>query len=180
MFNLLNKKAEVSKVAEYWNDTLIERGILSADELLEGKCWRCKSSHGVAVCQIVSSKWSKDTSLANQMVLCLSCQHEKPNVADTEIVWQWLEVENNERYWTLQGMAEYEKMYKKSVLQELWDMGIRDGEEVEMLVNKVTSLSRKNDIVLNRATLAGLFRCEIEQMRRKAFLNWTGIFKLVS
>ncbi len=54
-------------------------------------------------------------------------------------------------------------------------MGIRDGEEVETLVNKVTSLSRKNDIVLNRATLRGLFRCEIEQMRRKAFLNWTGI-----
>ncbi|MDW8714937.1 hypothetical protein ACTGJ2_04445 [Streptococcus suis] len=71
-------------------------------------------------------------------------------------------------------------MYEKSVLQELWDMGIRDGEEVETLVNKVTSLSRKNDIVLNRATLAGLFRCEIEQMRRKVFLNWTGIFKLVS
>ncbi|WP_228381551.1 hypothetical protein [Streptococcus suis] len=69
MFNLLNKKADVSKVAEYWNDTLIERGILSADELLEGKCWRCKSSHGVAVCHIVLRKWSKDTSLATMSIL---------------------------------------------------------------------------------------------------------------
>ncbi len=60
----------------------------------------------------------------NQMVLCLSCQHEKPNVADTEIVWQWLEVENNERYWTLQGMAEYEKMYKNQYFKSygIWEL----------------------------------------------------------
>ncbi len=39
-------------------------------------------------------KWKTDmTSFANQMVLCQSCQYEKPDVADAEIVWQWLEVE---------------------------------------------------------------------------------------
>jgi len=80
----------------------------------------------------------------------------------------------------LQGMAEYEKMYNKTVLQELWDMGTREGEEVERLVTKVMNSSRENSVVLNRATIAGLFRTEIERMRRKAFLNWTGIFKLVS
>jgi hypothetical protein len=43
----------------------------------------------------------------------------------------------------LQGMAEYEKMYNKTVLQELWDMGTREGEEVERLVTKVMNSSRK-------------------------------------
>ncbi len=49
------------------------------------------------------------------------------------------------RYWVLQGMAEYEKMYNKTVLQELWDMGTREGEEVERLVTKVMNSSREKE-----------------------------------
>ena len=181
MLSMQNTKMDLSKIEDYWMDTLVERGIFDDTEVHNGLCWRCKTSHAVAAYQIVSHKWKTDmTSFANQMVLCQSCQYEKPDVADAEIVWQWLEVESDHRYWVLQGMAEYEKMYNKTVLQELWDIGTREGEEVERLVTKVMNSSRENGVVLNRATIAGLFRTEIERMRRKAFLNWTGIFKLVS
>lgn len=112
--------------------------------------------------------------------MCQACEVEKPKSKQADLVWKWLKDESSEYYWTIEAMKEYEKQFHTSVLQELWNIGIRDGEEVEILVQKVMTDRHKIAPSFNRASLAQAFRVEIEKMRKEAFANWTGIFQIAS
>lgn len=174
-----NRGIDLVQVADYWARYLTERGVMTKKDGSDLICWRCKSDQQVAAYPIVSKKWSK-TDVADHLLLCSSCQVDKPDVQQAGIVWDWLAREEDEHYWILQGMAEYERIYHKTVLQEMWDMGVRDGDEVGLLAEKVMALAYKQNERINRATLAGLFRLELDKMRRQAFANWTGILRLAS
>lgn len=176
-----NKKTiNLLSVVEYWSDQLLALGILKNTETLSPFCWRCHSTCEVKNVPIVSGRLFQAESLSNQLLLCQACEVEKPKSKQADLVWKWLKDESSEYYWTIEAMKEYEKQFHTSVLQELWDMGIRDGEEVEALVQKVMKDIPAKNPNFNRASLAQAFRVEIEKMRKEAFANWTGIFQIAS
>ncbi|HFI2432826.1 TPA: hypothetical protein ACGO1Y_002143 [Streptococcus suis] len=172
MFGLVAKKSGVKEVEEYWASTLIEKRIREVEDNLSGSCWRCKTSFAVSTCQIVNKIWPLSYSLSNKMVLCQSCQFEKPLVKNPDLVWNWLENESGQLFWAKQGMSEYERRYGKTVLQELWDMGIRNGSEVESLVERVLKSVRINCQIINQSTLANVFRSEIILMQKEMIENF--------
>lgn len=180
MFIWNKKTTNLLSVVEYWSDQLLDLGILKNTETLSPFCWRCHSTCGVKNVPIVSGKWFHVESLSNQLLLCQACEVEKPKSKQADVVWKWLKDESSEYYWTIEAMKEYEKQFHTSVLQELWNIGIRDGEEVEILVQKVMTDRHKVALSFNRASLAQAFRVEIEKMRKEAFANWTGIFQIAS
>lgn len=181
-FKKKNTSTNVSakQVSDYWFKHLEQLGVATAEEFDGYACWRCHQSASPEVCQIVSKSWNGSYQFSNLMVLCPACQADKPDLATAENIWNWLQSESNERYWEIQGMMEYEKRYQTTVLQELWLMGIRDGNEVEKLVVRAMNKVSINHLDLNGATLAGLYRDEIEKMSRKAFTNWKGLLQLAS
>ncbi|HEL1643589.1 TPA: hypothetical protein TXL48_000115 [Streptococcus suis] len=172
MFGLVAKKTGVKEVEEYWASTLVDMGICDVEDNLSGCCWRCKSSFAVSACQIVNKIWPLSYSLSNKIVLCQSCQIEKPLVKNPDLVWNWLENESGQLFWAKQGMSEYERRYEKSVLQELWDMGIRNSSEVESLVERVLKSVRINCQIINQSTLANVFRSEIILMQKEMMENF--------
>ncbi|HEL2571170.1 TPA: hypothetical protein TZ697_000357 [Streptococcus suis] len=149
MFGLVAKKTGVKEVEGYWASTLVDMGICDVEDNLSGCCWRCKSSFAVSACQI-----------------------EKPLVKNPDLVWNWLENESGQLFWAKQGMSEYERRYEKSVLQELWDMGIRNSSEVESLVERVLKSVRINCQIINQSTLANVFRSEIILMQKEMMENF--------
>lgn len=180
MFIWNKKTTNLLSVVEYWADRLLVLGILKDSEMLSPSCWRCHTSYGVKNVPIVSGQWFHAESLSNQLLLCQACEVEKPKTKQADVVWKWLKDESSEYYWTIEAMKEYEKQFHTSILQELWNMGIRDGEEVEILVQKVMKDIPKKSLSFNRASLAQAFRVEIEKMRKEAFTNWTGVFQVAS
>ncbi len=164
MFGLVAKKSGVKEVEEYWASTLIKKGIREVEDNLSGSCWRCKTTFAVSACQIVNKIWLLSYSLSNKMVLCQSCQFEKPLVKNPDLVWNWLKNESGELFWAKQGMSEYERRYEKTVLQELWDMGIRDGTIVDSLVLRVME-SARSESGFNKFSLASSFRDELESLK---------------
>ena len=70
-----------------------------------------------------------------------------------------------EYQWVLRSMVEYERRYGITILQELWSMGVRGGEEVSRLVDGVMEATRTKEMVLDVSALVGQFRLQIERMR---------------
>jgi len=79
-------------------------------------------------------------------------------------------------FWIIRGIKEYKFIYKKSLSQELLDLGFTEDKLKKIHRNIRRSLFKKisthfGQPYLNSATIAGLFRMMIKQISRKNLNN---------
>lgn len=78
-------------------------------------------------CHIVPDSLGGEDTPSNFVILCRRCHLDNPNVADPEIMWDWLRaygVPLYDTFWTIQGMDEYKKIYGVSVMEEFRSRGL--------------------------------------------------------
>lgn len=126
------------------------------------------------------SKFFNVHSSSIQLYKCSSCERKKSMGRDTGIMWKWLRSKRDDRSLVKQAMSQYETIYKKTVLQELWDIGVRDGNEVDRLVESAIKRTCINTGRMDQDCLVNHFRLEIEYRRRMAFTNWNSRLELAS
>src|SRR5699024_4292664 len=111
-----NIKAQKHEIVDYWFSRVDECELsVDAAEAHE-RCWRCGYKRGLERCHIVPSSLGGSDEPSNLVLLCKRCHLENPNVSDPEIMWDWIRAYGTSLYgtfWTIQGMKEYEFIYKK-------------------------------------------------------------------
>lgn len=107
---------------------------------------------------------------SNFVLLCSRCHLDNPNVADPDIMWEWLrayKVVFYDTFWDIQGIREYERIYGISFQEELNVRGITREKRGEILQIADEMRSKASyhygDPHLNIATLAGIFRMAIKE-----------------
>ena len=110
------KKIKTTKeqIVEYWKREVDECD-LSVDFLeAHERCWRCGCKRHLQRCHIVPESLGGEDIPSNYVLLCSRCHLDNPNVADPEIMWDWLrayKISFYDMFWQVQGMKEYEKIY---------------------------------------------------------------------
>ncbi|MCY9578743.1 HNH endonuclease [Paenibacillus alvei] len=119
-------------------------------------------------CHIVPEALGGKDEASNLILLCHRCHLENPNIADKDIMWDWLRAYSTSFYdtfWLKQGMKEYEFIYGKSVEQELEDRSIIDVSKFNRIVGEqlLNTTYHFGKPYLNSATLAGVFRISLKK-----------------
>ena len=98
------------------------------------RCWRCGCERNLERCHIVPDSLGGKDEPSNLVLLCKRCHADGPNVTDLDIMWDWIKayrVPFYDTFWSILGQKEYEFIYKKTVIQELEDLGITEPEEIK-------------------------------------------------
>ena len=177
-------KTPLSEIIAYWEQHVDECG-LSVDWAEAGShCWRCGYEKNLERCHIIPDSLGGKDEPSNLVLLCKRCHAEGPNVADPEIMWDWIRAYGVPLYgtfWIIRGMKEYQFIYHKTIRQELTDVlmcaGVPpDSEEAINVARAYTQeMCRQASVhfaqpYFNTATLAGIFR-----MLLKAFAQKYGV-----
>ena len=137
------------------------------------RCWRCGCRRRLERCHIVPDSLGGEDIPSNFVILCKRCHLDNPNVADPEIMWDWLRaysVPLYDTFWDIQGMEEYKKIYGVSVMEEFSSRDLRlDDPEVREIRDEVAQGASYHfgDPHLNVATLAGLQRMLFKEYDRR-------------
>jgi len=154
----------------------IDECVLSVDwSEADSHCWRCGCEKNLERCHIIPDSLGGLDSPNNLVLLCKRCHAENPNVSDPEIMWDWIKaykVPYYEEFWKIRGMQEYKFIYKKSIVQELLDLGFTkkeieyEAKEIyEELLNETSY--HFGQPYLNSVTMAGLLRMMIKKLAYK-------------
>ena len=182
-------KTKIKDVVDYWSARVDECGLSVDWSEADSRCWRCGCQKNLERCHIVPDSLGGEDSPSNLVLLCKRCHAENPNVADAEIMWDWIRaygVPNYETFWTIRGMQEYRFIYKKSPMEELVLLGITDPSQIwdEYLnVMDEVQLQASNHFgqpYLNSATLAGLFRMALKRLAIKRGKNLISVKEMQS
>lgn len=160
-------KTTKQQIADYWFSLVDESDLsLDASEAQE-RCWRCGCEGRLEKCHIMPySRGGMDVP-SNLVLLCSRCHIDNPNIADSEIMWDWIRAYSTPLYntfWTLQGMKEYQFIYKRSIEQELEERQITDIKEFQQIVTEQLEKTTYHfgHPNLNSATLAGVFKASLK------------------
>jgi hypothetical protein len=168
-------KTKISAIINYWASRVDECGLSVDWAEADSHCWRCGCEKNLERCHIVPASLGGFDSPDNLVLLCKRCHAENPNVTDKEIMWDWIRsygVPLYGTFWSIRGMQEYKFIYKKSVRQELIDIGLTP-DDVEKEFNAMYKELFKEAGVhfgqpyFNSATIAGLFRMMIKSLAKK-------------
>lgn len=163
-------KTSIKEIVDYWDKHVYE-GDLSIDfSEANERCWRCGCKRNLQRCHIIPHSLGGKDEPSNLVLLCKRCHLDNPNVADEEIMWDWLRayaVTFYDTFWDLQGMQEYKKIYSKSISDEFRERKITK-EQIEEIKNIILKQIKKatyhfGDPHLNVATLAGLYRMALKE-----------------
>lgn len=169
-------RTKISDIVGYWFSKVDESDLsVDAAEAHE-RCWRCGCKRNLERCHIVPAALGGKDEAANLVLLCKSCHAENPNTTDVEIMWDWIKAYNvpfYDTFWNIRGMQEYRFIYKKSIREELEDLGLYNIESIEKEFEQI--LSKVNEEVsvhfgqpyLNIATIAGMYRMALKQLVQK-------------
>ena len=136
------------------------------------RCWRCSYKTKLQKCHIVPHSLGGSDSPQNLVLLCRLCHEEGPNVIDSEIFWDWINAHNIEfydAYWTRRGMSEYEYIYKKSLEEDLVELGITEPEQVSERFKRMLKKATWHwgHPRMNPATYAGIMRMVIKELQKE-------------
>lgn len=158
------------QIVDYWAKHEDECGLSVDFAEAHERCWRCGCRRGLERCHIVpDSLGGKDTP-SNFVLLCKRCHLDNPNVADPEIMWDWLRayaVPFYDTFWNINGFKEYEKIYGIPFREELKARNIRRENQKELdaifedMIHKASY--HFGDPHLNIATLAGIYRMALKE-----------------
>lgn len=169
-------KTTVAEIVDYWCGHEDECGLSVDFSEAHERCWRCGCRRGLERCHIIPDSLGGEDVPSNFVLLCKRCHLDNPNVADEEIMWDWLRayaVPLYDTFWNIQGMREYEKIYAVSLGDELKarDISPTDdgmGEFQEILREQLDKASYHfGDPHLNIATLAGIYRMALKEYDRR-------------
>lgn len=156
------------EIVDYWFSK-VDEWVLSVDASeAHERCWRCGYKRTLERCHIIPASLGGRYEPSNLVLLCRRCHLENPNVADSEIMWDWLLAYGTSFYdtfWIIQGMKEYEFIYNKSLEEEF---KIRNIEDINMFNKIIKEKIRKTtyhfgDPYLNVATIAGVIRMALKE-----------------
>lgn len=171
----------IQQAVAYW-ETVISECDLSVDwSEAETHCWRCGCEKNLQRCHIVPDALGGKDVPENIVLLCARCHAEGPNVTDPAIMWDWIKaykVTFYETFWYLQGLKEYEFLYKCPFVQEIQlvfdkaSINFQSKQATDMLTKHVQTLSEKASVhfgqpYFNTATVAGLMRMMVKEIARE-------------
>ena len=168
-----NIKTTKKQIVDYWAEHVSEAGLSIDFSEADKRCWRCGCQRTLERCHIVPDSLGGEDTPSNFVLLCKRCHLDNPNVADPQIMWDWLHayaVPFYDTFWQLQGAEEYEKIYSVSLNDEFRARGLtaeNEREFQELLQKQISKTSYHfGDPHLNIATLAGLYRMAFKELDR--------------
>lgn len=156
------------QIVDYWFSRLDECGLsIDASEGHE-RCWRCGYKSKLERAHIVPAALGGNSESSNLVLLCKRCHIRNPNVADPEIMWDWLRAYSTPLYdtfWIIQGMKEYETIYGITLEEEFKNRGIDD---IKIILNIFEEEMHRASYhfgapYFNEATIAGLMRMTLKK-----------------
>lgn len=165
-------KTSKKEIVEYWFSIVDECGLsVDASEAHE-RCWRCGYKQSLERCHIIPNSLGGEDKSSNLVLLCKRCHLENPNIADKEIMWDWLRAYGSpfyDTFWVRQGMKEYEFIYGKSLEEEFVKRGITDINNFNDILKEQMNETTYHfgHPYLNSATLAGVFRVSFKKYDEK-------------
>ena len=115
-------KTTKEQIVDYWRKHADE-GELSVDFTeADERCWRRGCKRNLQRCHIIPRALGGEDTPSNFVLLCSRCHRDNPNVADPEIMWDWLhayKVVVYDTFWQVQGLKEYERIYGITFREEL-------------------------------------------------------------
>ena len=169
-------KTSIDDIVRYWFRRVDESELsVDAAEAHE-KCWGCGCERNLERCNIVPDSFGGKDEPSNLVLLCKRFHADGPNVTDPDIMWDWIKsyrVPFYDTFWSILGQKEYEFIYKKSVVQELEDLGITEPEEIKekfAYINK--ELIKEASIhfgqpYFNTTTVAGMYRMFLKRIEKE-------------
>ncbi|WP_338554628.1 HNH endonuclease signature motif containing protein [Paenibacillus sp. KS-LC4] len=163
-----NIKTSKTDIADYWF-SIVDESDLSVDaaEAYE-RCWRCGYEKSLEKCHIIPDSLGGEDKPSNLVLLCKRCHLENPNIADPDIMWDWIRAYKTpfyDTFWVEQGMKEYEFIYRKSLEEEIKERNIFDVIKFNKIVKEQIRKTTYHfgHPYLNSATIAGVFRISLKK-----------------
>lgn len=103
---------------ECWSKRIKETEVGTDWDLAEKRCWRCGKETELQRCHLIPDSLGGKDEASNIVLLCDKCHKEGPNVADPEIMWDWIKAyaqPNQFMFLFYQISREYEFIYKRSI-----------------------------------------------------------------
>ena len=85
-----NIKTTKKQIVDYWADHVSEAGLSIDFSEADKRCWRCGCQRTLERCHIVPDSLGGEDTPSNFVLLCKRCHLDNPNVADPQIMWDWL------------------------------------------------------------------------------------------
>ena len=90
--------------------------------MAEKRCWRCGKETELQRRHLIPDSLGGKDEASNIVILCDKCHKEGPNVADPEIMWDWIKAyaqPNQFMFLFYQISRECEFIYKRSIKEEI-------------------------------------------------------------
>ncbi len=161
-------KTKIPEIVNYWVRYADESDLSVDFSEAHERCWRCGCKRRLQRCHIVPDSLGGKDEPSNFVLLCARCHLDNPNVADPDIMWDWLKAYKAtfyDTFWFIQGMREYEKIYTVSYKEELQKRNITDENEINQIISdKIGQASYHfGDPHFNVATIAGILRMALNE-----------------
>lgn len=169
-------KTSIEEIVNYWFRR-VDESLLSVDAAeAHERCWRCGCERHLQRCHIVPDSLGGKDEPSNLVLLCKRCHADGPNVTDPDIMWDWIKsysVPFYDTFWSILGQKEYAFIYKRTVIEELENLGITDPDEIKdkfTIINK--ELIKEASIhfgqpYFNTTTIAGLYRMFLKKLAKE-------------
>ena len=144
MGNRSSIKTTIEQAVRYWSKHIDESDLSVDWEEADHVCWRCGCSRNLQRCHIVPDSLGGEDRPENIVLLCARCHADGPNVADADIMWDWIKaykVTFYDTFWNIMGRKEYEFIYGKNIIKEFEELFeragiIEDEEKIHNLMEK--------------------------------------------
>jgi len=120
-------RTTIPEIVDYWAKHTGECGLSVDFAEAHERCWRCGCQRSLERYHIVPASLGGEDTPSNFVILCKRCHLDNPNVADPEVMWDWLRaygVPFYDTFWWVNGIEEYKKIYGRSYAEELRTRGI--------------------------------------------------------
>lgn len=174
-------RTTIAQAIDYWSKRVDECGLSVDWSEADTHCWRCGCERNLQRCHIVPDSLGGKDEPANIVLLCKRCHAEGPNLTDPEIMWDWIRayaVPFYDTFWYMQGMREYEFIYKRKLEQEIAailqqanvtevDSSVR--ENYGKLMSQVMDEASVHfgQPYFNTATIAGILRMLLKRLAKE-------------
>ena len=162
-----SNKTSISSIVDYWSERVDECDLGVDWSEAEEYCWRCGTQKDLMRCHIVPHALGGKDAPSNYVLLCQQCHEENPNVADPEIMWDWLMAcgaDFYDSFWYWEGLREYEFIYRRKLEDDLALLVEHGGLSIDTLKEEMLSIAREGlgshfgQARSNKATVAGFLR----------------------
>lgn len=117
-----NIRTKNQDIVYYWYSRINESDYSVDASDAHTRCWRCGYKTKLERCHIIPRSLGGEDIPSNLVLLCSRCHIENPNIADPEIMWDWLRAYKTTFYdvfWIIQAYKEYEKIYGKLLSDDI-------------------------------------------------------------